>query len=191
MAITQIRSDFSEISDKSFNTSSTDIKLGSNKYKVAPLDSICLNVRLIPSRSIASVASRIPAVSINLTHTSPMAILSSMASRVVPAISETMAFSSLIKALNNVLFPALGLPAKTNANPFFKAFPSVNESLNSSTFCLISVTRSLNSDREANSTSSSPKSNSSSIREVKCNRRSRKDFISSENPPLNCFKAFS
>src|SRR3712207_7257764 len=43
---------------------------------------------------------------------------SSMVSRVVPAISETMARSSFSKAFNRVDFPTLGFPAITTGTPF-------------------------------------------------------------------------
>ena len=49
--------------------------------------------------------------------------------RVVPAISETIARSSLSKALSNVDFPAFGRPAITVLIPFLITLPSRNDSI--------------------------------------------------------------
>ncbi len=163
----------------------------SNKYKVAPAFSTCANVLAMPSCSITSVASLIPAVSIKRNKNPSKFNCASMASRVVPAMSLTMARSSFNKALNNVLLPAFGLPASTNAKPFFITFPSAKESFNASTSDLMRNTNALSSSREANSTSSSAKSNSNSTKLVKCNNRSLSVAISRENPPFSCFKAKS
>ena len=51
-----------------------------------------------------------------------------MLSRVVPAISETMAFSSWERALSNDDFPAFGFPAIATGTPCFMALPTLNES---------------------------------------------------------------
>ncbi|MNZ01335.1 hypothetical protein D3C78_179520 [compost metagenome] len=46
-----------------------------------------------------------------------------MVSRVVPAMSETMARSSFKKAFNKVDLPTFGFPAITTGTPFFNTFP--------------------------------------------------------------------
>ena len=46
-----------------------------------------------------------------------------MESLVVPAIGETMAFSSLKSALINEDLPTLGLPAMATGTPFLMTFP--------------------------------------------------------------------
>ena len=46
-----------------------------------------------------------------------------MESLVVPAIGETIAFSSLNKALSREDFPTLGLPAMATGTPFLITLP--------------------------------------------------------------------
>ena len=58
-----------------------------------------------PIDSITSVVSRNPAVSMNRNRIPSIVISSSMVSRVVPGISETMARSSSTNAFKRVLFP--------------------------------------------------------------------------------------
>ena len=118
---------------KSCSASASEQLPISNKYIVAPAFSTCENVRAMPSCSITSVASRIPAVSINRNIKPSKFSCASMASRVVPAISLTIALSSFNNALNNVLFPAFGRPANTNANPFLITLPKANESRSDTT----------------------------------------------------------
>ena len=77
-----------------------------------------------------SLVCLIPAVSINLKATPSIINSSSIASLVVPAISETMAFSSLNNELSNVDFPTLGSPIIATGIPFFIAFPKEKLSIN-------------------------------------------------------------
>ena len=49
---------------------------------------------------------------------SPITIVSSMASRVVPGISDTIAFSSFRMVFRRVDFPTLGLPMMVTGIPF-------------------------------------------------------------------------
>ncbi|CIV70182.1 Uncharacterised protein [Streptococcus pneumoniae] len=66
--------------------------------------------RSTPICSTMSSVSRIPAVSINLRGTPLMLTYSSMTSRVVPAISVTIALSSRKRLLRRLDFPTLGRP---------------------------------------------------------------------------------
>ena len=59
----------------------------------------------------------------------PMDISSSIVSRVVPAISDTMARSSFNKAFKSVDLPTLGSPTIATGIPFFITFPTANESI--------------------------------------------------------------
>ena len=92
-----------------------------------------------------------------------MLTVSSMVSRVVPAMSETMARSSPKRAFRRVLLPVLTAPTMAVGMPFLMAFPRANEFTRRE---MCSDTRSRRAStwlRSANSTSSSLKSSSSSI----------------------------
>ena len=65
----------------------------------------------------------------NLNATPSIIISSSIASLVVPAISDTMAFSSLSSVFNSVDFPTFGSPIIATGIPFFIAFPKAKESI--------------------------------------------------------------
>ena len=82
---------------------------------------------LIPIFSIVSIVSRIPAVSISLKHVPFILKDSSMVSRVVPGISDTIALSSHNRALSNVLLPLFAAPTIATGMPFLIAFPSLKE----------------------------------------------------------------
>ena len=116
-------------------------------------------------------------------------IVSSITSRVVPAISDTIARSSRNKAFNKVLFPTFVLPTIATGTPFLITFPKEKDLhkrvSNSSIFPAIR----LNSERSANSTSSSEKSSSNSSKEVICNNSARNFINSAEKPPFICFRA--
>ena len=73
--------------------------------------------RSTPSRSISSSPSRSPAVSHSVKRTPESSMLSSTASRVVPARAETMARSDPSSALSTELLPVFGLPASTTVTP--------------------------------------------------------------------------
>ena len=112
--------------------------------------------------------------------------VSSMISRVVPAISETMALSSPKRTLSNVDFPELGAPRMATGTPDFIAFPARKEAAREETRERRSFNKSLKRARSANSTSSSEKSSSSSRSPANPIKASRKAPISRENPPLSC-----
>ncbi len=124
-------------------------------------------VRSTPIASITSSVSRKPAVSIRRNLIPPNTHESSKLSRVVPAISETIARSSFNKAFSKVDFPALGLPTITVATPFLIAFPARKLATKGRIASNNWFTKSSKSFRSANSTSSSPKSNSNSIKDAK------------------------
>ena len=111
---------------------------------------------------------------------------SSMVSRVVPAISETMARSSFNKAFNKVDFPTLGSPTMAIGIPFLITFPTAKESINRFKTNSIRVNNSSKAFLSANATSSSAKSSSNSISEAKFKSSSRSFEISLLNPPRIC-----
>lgn len=66
---------------------------------------------------------RRPAVSMKRKRWPPMVIVSSTVSRVVPAMSETMARSSPVRAFRRVLLPALTAPTMATGTPLRRALP--------------------------------------------------------------------
>ena len=123
---------------------------------------------------------RMPAVSRKRKTTPSMLARSSMTSRVVPAMSETMARSSLSRRLSKVLFPTFGAPTMATATPSLMALPSENELRRASIRSLICRMVSRSWVRSANSTSSSEKSSSSSSSEGRCSSFSRRVSNASE-----------
>ena len=73
--------------------------------------------------SIVSFVSLKPAVSINLNLIPFITHVSSIASLVVPGISDTIALSSFKIALRRDDLPELGLPAIVTVTPSFITFP--------------------------------------------------------------------
>ena len=146
-------------------------------------------VRWMPICSSRSSVGRMPAVSRNRKSTPPMLAHSSITSRVVPAISETMARSSFRSRLSSVDLPTFGAPAMATATPSRMALPSANElrrrSISAAMRCIVARS----AVRSANSTSSSEKSSSSSSSEVRFSSFSRSDSSSSEYPPRICVEA--
>ncbi len=134
-------------------------------------------------RSSRSSVRRRPAVSMKRKSTPSMSRVSSMASRVVPAMSETMARSSPRSRFSSVDLPALGAPTIATPTPCFRALPSEKLRHRVSSSAPISSMTPRSCVRSANSTSSSEKSSSSSSSEARCSRRSRNACRSSENPP--------
>ena len=114
----------------------------------------------MPIFSILSEVFLSPAVSINLIILFPIVTVSSIVSLVVPAISDTIALSSLSKELSRVDFPTLGLPSMVIFIPFFTALLSLKLSINILQKLSISSINFSNFSLFANSTSSSEKSNS-------------------------------
>ena len=86
---------------------------------------IFLKARSIPIFSMVSSVSLMPAVSMNRNVLPLIFKVSSMVSRVVPAMSETMALSSPSKALRIVLFPALVSPTIATGVPLLMVLPSL------------------------------------------------------------------
>ncbi len=82
-------------------------------HSTASASAMALRARRIPSSSIRSGLSRRPAVSTSSTARPSMLMRSRNTSRVVPAISVTMAVSSPDKRFMRLDFPALGLPTMT------------------------------------------------------------------------------
>ncbi len=109
-----------------------------------------LRVLSIPSSSISSPPSLSPAVSMNLKRSPPRCRTSSIVSRVVPGISETMARSSCSRRFRSEDLPTFGLPAITTGIPFLMALPSRNEEASLSTMSLIFITVSVIAKRLAN-----------------------------------------
>ena len=142
------------------------------------------SVFFMPSFSILSLVFRIPAVSINLKLYPLIVSLSSMASLVVPGISETIAFSSFKRVFNNVDLPAFGSPIIDTGIPSLITLPNLNELTNCVILSFISNNNFLNSFLSANSTSSSEKSSSNSIKEAKSINFCLKMFNSFEKPPF-------
>ncbi len=83
----------------------------------------------MPLFSIMLLLFLIPAVSMNLNFIPFSIISSSIASLVVPGISETIALSSFNIAFNNVDFPTLGSPAIAIGIPFLSTLPTEKEFL--------------------------------------------------------------
>ena len=148
--------------------------------------SAALRLRSIPMFSNVSSVSRIPAVSIRRKRIPSKTSVSSIVSRVVPCISLTIARCSPKRALSRVDLPTLGAPMIATGIPLRMAFPVRKEAKRDCNFCAISSAKERSSERSANSNSSwSAKSNSNSIREVKCNNRSRSVDSSFETAPRN------
>ena len=118
----------------------------------------------MPMRSMTSaLSSRNPAVSVNSKATPSTATGTSIISRVVPAISETMAASRPTNAFNKVDLPLLGGPAKTMRNPSFN-FSAGGLASNCTIFCRNSAQTSVITILFCDSTSpSSEKSSSASV----------------------------
>lgn len=76
-------------------------------------------------RDRSSVSCR-PAVSMRRSSTPPTVAFSSTVSRVVPAMSVTMARSKPTSAFKSELLPAFGAPMMAVATPFLSTFPRAN-----------------------------------------------------------------
>ena len=82
-----------------------------------------------PIFSTVSSVLRIPAVSITFKAMPSSLICSSRTSRVVPAMSVTIAFSSPDKTFKKEDLPAFGFPKITVLIPSFKNLPSLDEEI--------------------------------------------------------------
>ena len=87
------------------------------------LEEAILRLRLMPKLSTGSELSLIPAVSIKRRVTPRHSTLSSMLSRVVPAISVTIARSRPAKALSREDLPTLVSPTIAAVMPFLTMLP--------------------------------------------------------------------
>lgn len=96
------------------------------------------NVRLMPICSTLSSDCLMPAVSMKRKSVPPMFTVSSIASRVVPCTSLTMAFSSPSSVLSRVDLPALVSPTMATGVPFLMALPRRNEEARRESFARIS-----------------------------------------------------
>ncbi|CAI8188112.1 MAG: Uncharacterised protein [Formosa sp. Hel1_33_131] len=159
------------------------------KYKTTCDCVIFSNVFLMPILSMVSSVVRMPAVSINRNLIPSIVISSSIASRVVPAMSLTMALSSFKSAFKSVDFPTFGAPIIEIGMPFLITFPVEKESIKCFKTLIMRCSNSSNCLRSANSTSSSEKSSSNSMSDAKFNNSSRKALISLLNPPRICCMA--
>ena len=134
---------------------------------------IASRLRSIPILSIVSDDSLMPAVSMKRSSAPSIILASSIVSRVVPGMSDTIALSSHRRAFNRVLFPLFGAPAIATGIPFLMALPSLKLEATVSQRLRASSSRAASRSRLANSTSSSLKSNSSSSRAESSTRLAR------------------
>ena len=104
-------------------SSSCNVSLWFNNNKTKSASFNALRLRSTPIFSTTSSVSRIPAVSINCKGTPRTLTYSSIVSLVVPAISVTIAFSSLNSTFNKLDFPTFGRPTIAVFNPSRKIFP--------------------------------------------------------------------
>ena len=141
----------------------------------------------MPICSILSVACLIPAVSMNLNVIPLMSIVSSIVSRVVPCMSDTMARSSFSSLFSSVDLPTLVFPMMATGMPFFIACP-VSKEWASFCMCLsISSAMVSSSFLSANSSSSwSAKSSSSSRSDVSLSSFS----LSCDSCEENCHRSW-
>ena len=116
----------------------------------------------------------------------PTSAYSSMASRVVPGISVTMARSSRRSALSRLDFPTFGFPTIAVVRPSRRILPAV------AVFCIWAIsarmpfTVSCTSQRRTSSISSSGKSIAASICAISSRSVLRIALITSEKRPVRC-----
>ena len=142
------------VASSSFLSSSVNASLWLNTKSTRSASVNALRLRSTPIRSTISSVSRIPAVSINRKGTPLTLTYSSITSRVVPATSVTMAFSSLRSTFSKLDLPTFGRPIIAVANPSRKIFPCPAVSSNASTCPFTSLAFSTNNLDVISSTSS-------------------------------------
>ena len=113
---------FETMSEIEYSFSSSEA-VTSSRARTIEASFIFLYEREMPIFSTSSEVSRRPAVSIKRNNVPSMVIVSSMVSRVVPAMSETMARSSQRRAFRRVLLPALTAPTMATGTPLRSALP--------------------------------------------------------------------
>ena len=130
---------FPSVSFNNSLSSSVNSSLLFNKNNTKSAFSKASLLRLTPICSTISSVSRIPAVSINLIGTPLMFTYSSRTSRVVPAISVTIALFSCSRLFNSELLPTLGRPIIAVFIPSLIIFPCFDVSNKLSKLFLILV----------------------------------------------------
>ena len=80
-------------------------------------DTCCRDLRTPSSSTASATLLRNPAVSVTITGIPSSSSVTSMASRVVPGRSDTMAASRPARTLSRLDLPVLGHPARTTRNP--------------------------------------------------------------------------
>ena len=113
------------------------------------------HVRSIPICSTLSSVSRKPAVSMICSGTPSKTMCSRTVSRVVPAMSVTMAISSPAKALSKLDLPTFGCPINTTCNPSRNIAPCVAVAKTRSSCCCTCCKRAKAPAFSSHSTSSS------------------------------------
>ena len=138
-----------------------------------------------PILSMASCVFLMPAVSVISSITFPSDMHSSMASRVVPSISVTIALSSPYRRFKSDDLPTFGLPTIAVFIPFFKIFPLTELFIRAS----ISLQDFFNPFKYSSSLSGSRSSSAKSMSTCKCDISSRRLFriwlMLSERCPLS------
>ena len=134
------------------------------------------------------VSLRMPAVSSSVTGTPATTTDASTTSRVVPAMSVTMALSERDHALSNELFPALGRPTIATETPVSRSRP---RSAVFRTLCTASRSRDTRAETRVSSSGSSASSKSSrassSAKSSTASRRARR--TGPARPPRNADNA--
>ena len=129
---------FDKNSDRTFSICWLSGSLLSNIKIIRSACSISVHAREMPIRSTSSVASRSPAVSIICKGMPSIWICSRNTSRVVPAISVTIAASLPAKAFSKLDLPAFGRPAITTFIPSRKIEPCFASLRTKSSWLIIS-----------------------------------------------------
>ena len=122
--------------------------------KINSASASALRLRSTPIFSTTSSVSRIPAVSISFNGTPRTLTYSSITSRVVPAMSVTMAFSSLNKWFNKLDLPTFGRPMIAVLKPSRKIFPCWAVA-NKAWICPLTIVAFSSNKRVVNSSTSS------------------------------------
>ena len=158
---------------------------GSIRIRATSASETALRLRSMPICSTTSSVSRRPAVSMMWTGTPSRVICSRTVSRVVPAMSVTMAISSPAKALSRLDLPTLGAPTRTTFMPSRKIAPC--SALASTVFrrpCRAwSLPRASAASRKSMSSSGKSSVASTNIRRVI--RSSTNSCMCRENAPLS------
>ena len=158
---------------------------GSTSTSATSASSAARRLRPMPICSTTSSVSRKPAVSTMCTGTPSSAICSRTVSRVVPAMSVTIATSSPASALSRLDLPTLGAPTSTTVMPSRSRLPCRADARTASTCRCSAASRPRASAASRKSMSSSGKSSvaSTSIRNVI--NSSTSAWMCRENSPLS------